>query len=598
MMSRLIVLAGNPNVGKSRLFSRLTGHYAEISNFPGTTVEVQSAPFMDGQLMDSPGVYGLGRFSQDESVALDTILKADVVINVVDATHLPRDLFLTLQLVELGKPLCLVLNMMDALEDLGAEIDVQELSRQLQIPVVPISAKMGQNIDALREVLRGAIAVPGAREKWAPVPDVVGRIDALLFLEEDPEVLKRVGIMPPVGSRERVYLERCAAADRLAQAVWKPPASDSLWQQKLDDIVLHPVWGFVILGLLLLLLYYGMGVVVAGVVVNAGESFLKSEVVQPLEAMSASWLGSSTLSYRLLFGQYGMIRAGLVAVVGLLLPLVTAFNLLLALLEGTGYLPRLAVLLDRFFINFGLNGRAVIPIVLGFGCVTMATLSTRVLATPRERSIATTLLAWTIPCSAQMGVVVGLMSGLGPLYALSYTAIILGLFVAVGTVMDWALPGEATPLFLDMPAWSWPSISDMLVKTEGQVREFLREATPLFLLGTGLIEVAHLVGMLERINRALAPVFQNWLGLPRQATAAFVLGFIRRDFGVAEFYQFHLSPHQILTGSVTLTLFVPCIASTLVILKERGILAGTVIWGGSIAIALCCGIGVAHWWPI
>ncbi|MCL5970991.1 MAG: ferrous iron transport protein B [Firmicutes bacterium] len=598
MASRSIVLAGNPNVGKSRLFSRLTGHYAEISNFPGTTVEVQSAPFMDGQLTDSPGVYGLGRFSQDESVALDAILKADVVINVVDATHLPRDLFLTLQLLDLGKPLCVVLNRMDALEDLGAEIDIQELSRRLKIPIVPISAKTGKNIDAIRNVLRTAISVPEPRFDRESVPGIVDRADALLFLEEDPEVMKQVGITPPVGSRERVYLERRATADRLGRAVWRPPAPDSRWQQKLDDIILHPLLGFVVVGLLLILLYYGMGVVVAGVVVNAGESFLKSEVVQPLGVISAPWLGSSTLGYRLLFGQYGMIRTGLVAVVGLLLPLVTAFNLLLGLLEGTGYLPRLAILLDRFFINLGLNGRAVIPVVLGFGCVTMATLSTRVLTTSRERSIATTLLAWTVPCSAQMGVVVGLMSGLGPLYALSYAAIILGLFVAVGTIMDRMLPGEATPLFLDLPAWSWPSISDILVKTEGQVREFLREATPLFLLGTGLIEVAHLVGLLQRVNRGLAPVFQNWLGLPRQATAAFVLGFIRRDFGVAEFYQFHLTPHQILTGSVTLTLFVPCIASTLVILKERGMLAGTVIWGGSIAIAILSGIGVAHLWPI
>ncbi len=598
MASRLIVLAGNPNVGKSRLFSRLTGHYTEISNFPGTTVEVQSAPFMDGQLVDSPGVYGLGRFSQDESVALDAILKADVVINVVDATHLPRDLFLTLQLVDLGKPLCLVLNMMDALDGMGAKIDVQELARQLKIPVVPISAKTGQNIDAVRNVLRAAIAVPDLRDEWGSVPGVVDRTDALLFFEEDPDVMKRIGSTPPAGSRERVYLERRATADRLGRTVWRPPTSDNRWQQKLDDIVLHPLMGFVVVGLLLILLYYGMGVVVAGVVVSAGESFLKSAVVQPLGAISAPWLGSSTLGYRLLFGQYGMIRSGLVAVAGLLLPLVTAFNMMLALLESTGYLPRLAVLLDRFFINLGLNGRAVIPVVLGFGCVTMATLSTRVLATPRERSIVTTLLAWTIPCSAQMGVVVGLMSGLGPLYAVSYAAIILGLFVAVGTIMDWTLPGEATPLFLDMPAWSWPSISDIFVKTEGQVREFLREATPLFLLGTGLIELAHIVGMLERVTHALTPVFQNWLGLPRQATAAFVLGFIRRDFGVAEFFQFHLTPHQILTGSVTLTLFVPCIASTLVILKERGMLAGTVIWGGSIAIALLCGIGVAHLWPI
>ncbi len=597
-MPRLIVLAGNPNVGKSRLFMELTGHYAHVSNFPGTTVEIRMAPLGSDSLCDTPGIYGLGRFSEDEAVALQTILDADVVVNVVDATHLPRDLFLTLQLCELGKPMCIVLNFMDEVRRNDAFVDGKALAAELGVPVIEGSAATGENMVVLRNQLKETLPVAPPHLRLAMPAGSWSPADSLLFYEEDPVVMNKVGHAPPLGSRERLYMKRREEADGLAQKVWRPPLGPQRWSFRLDAFLLSPMGGALAILLLIAAIYYGIGIVVAGVVVTTAESVLKLYVVGLLEQVTGLWIPRGTIGFQLLFGEYGMIRAGLVAIGGLLLPLVASFNLVLAILEGTGYLPRLATLLDRLFLSLGLNGRAVIPLVLGFGCVTMATLSTRVLSTKRERSIATVLLAWTIPCSAQMGVVVGLMSGLGFGYALSYAVIILGLFVLVGTLMDRTLPGQPTPLLLDLPPLRWPKLRDILLRTEGQVKEFLREATPLFVVGTGLIELAHLFGVLRRVNHFLSPIFQQWLGLPQQATGAFVLGFIRRDFGVAEFYQMHLSPHQVLTGAVTLTLFVPCVASTLVILKERGAFVGAVIWAGSIAVALGCGSAVAHWWPI
>ncbi len=316
---------------------------------------------------------------------------------------------------------------------------------------------------------------------------------------------------------------------------------------------------------------------------------MASAVVPLIAGWLAHLLPVHSVWYRLLVGPYGLISAGLIYLVALLLPLIVAFYLLLAALEDSGYLPRLATMLDRFFLRLGLNGRAVIPLVLGFGCVTMATVTTRMLSSERERTIATILLAWTIPCSAQMGVITGLLAGLGWRYALTYALIIVGLFIAVGTLLDRGLPGRPTPLLLDLPPLRWPSPMNIIEKTRIKVSGFLREAGPLFLLGSGMVELSRISGLLPWLTVKVGPLMEGWLGIPGSAAPAFILGFIRRDFGAVGLYAGGLNAHQVLTGAVTLTLFVPCIASTLVILKERGARQGTAIWLGSIALALVVG---------
>jgi ferrous iron transport protein B len=349
---------------------------------------------------------------------------------------------------------------------------------------------------------------------------------------------------------------------------------------------------------LVVAVYYFVGTVVADTVVNILQSFGMQWVVPLLGDAVARIFLVHSVPYRLLVGQYGVLSAGVLYILALLLPLVTAFYLLLALLEDSGYLPRLATLLDRWFLHMGLNGRAIIPLVLGFGCVTMATLTTRVLETQRERSIATVLLAWTIPCSAQMGVIIGLLSGIGWVYALTYAVTITGLFIAVVSILDRTLPGKPRPLLLELPRLRIPNVSNVLWKTQNKVTEFLREAGPLFVLGSVLVEFGDIIGFFPWLDHALAPFMRFWLGLPAQAVQPFLLGFIRRDFGAAGFYQLGLTPHQMLTGAVTLTLFVPCLSSTMVILHERGMRQGTAIWTGSVAIALIMGGLIARFGPL
>ncbi len=589
MARRTIVLAGNPNVGKSVIFTQLSGRYAEVSNFPGTTVEMLEGWLGPDRLIDTPGSYGLRRFNEEERVALRAIEEADLVVQVVDSTHLPRDLFLTWHLIDAKVPLIVALNMMDELQRQGGTVDTARLEQILEVPVVGVSGLTGEGLPLLRGMIEaGGTVSPKATPLEPPTPGLTP-IRTLLWHEEDAETLRRVGHSPSAGSRASLYSERRGRADRTAEAVFKPPHGPSGLARWLGQVLLTPIGSLVSIGILLTMVYYFIGVVVADVVVSYLEGLMNGVVIPALSSAVGAIVGHGTIIYRLLVGQYGLVSAGLIYVVALLLPLIVAFYLLLAALEDSGYLPRLATMLDRFFLRLGLNGRAVIPLVLGFGCVTMATVTTRILSSERERTIATILLAWTIPCSAQMGVITGLLAGVGWQYALTYALAITGLFVTVGTLLDRTLPGNPTPLLLDLPPLRVPSMMNMLEKTRVKVVGFLREAGPLFLVGSGVIELSQIVGALPWLVSRLTPFMEDWLGIPGTAVPSFVLGFIRRDFGAVGLYAAGLSPHQVLTGAVTLTLFVPCIASTLVILKERGWRSGTAIWLGSIGLALLVG---------
>lgn len=586
---RTIVLAGNPNVGKSMIFTQLSGHYAEVSNFPGTTVDILEGRVGRDHLLDIPGIYGLSRFSEEERVALAALQRADFVVQVVDGTRLPRDLFLTWHLIDAGLPLIVAVNMMDEVRRRDASVDTARMEELLGVPVVPVSALTGEGMTVLKQLVsRGGVNAPQARP-WAGPKSLQSPLDILLWNEEDAELLASTDEAPPPGTRTALYSDRRLRADQTAAQVFTPSKRPDRLRRVLGDWLLTPFGGVAAGILVMVLVYYGIGVVVADQVVSFLEQFMTRAVVPLIAGALSHILPVHSVWYRLLIGPYGLISAGLIYLVALLLPLIVAFYLLLAALEDSGYLPRLATMLDRFFLRLGLNGRAVIPLVLGFGCVTMATVTTRMLSSERERTIATILLAWTIPCSAQMGVITGLLAGLGWRYALTYALIILGLFIAVGTLLDRGLPGRPTPLLLDLPPLRWPSPMNMVEKTRMKVSGFLREAGPLFLVGAGIVELTQITGLLPWLTAKVGPLMEGWLGIPGSAAPAFILGFIRRDFGAVGLYAGGLNAHQVLTGAVTLTLFVPCIASTLVILKERGARQGTAIWLGSIALALVVG---------
>ncbi len=596
---RKVVLVGNPNVGKSLFFAAFTGLYVEVSNYPGTTVAVSSGRMGDDVVLDTPGIYGVSSFNDEEIVARDIVLGADAVINVVDAVHLERDLFLTQQIADMGIPLVVALNMIDEAEARGMTVDAEELSRRLGVPVVPTVAVRGEGVAAVREALghaRTGSTDPGLAARLdALVPTVGSRPEALLVLEGDPYVAGRCGV-EPLAERDPVYAARRRRVNEIAAATITRPGGAGGFRTRLGDALLRPLVGVPVLALALFLMYEIIGVFVAGTVVGLTEETLMQGYVEPfLRGLVQRATGESGVAYELLAGEFGVVTMSVTYILGLLLPLVVAFYLLLSILEDSGYLPRIAALTDRLMNTIGLNGRAIIPMILGFGCVTMAAITTRILGNERERRIATALMALAIPCSAQLGVIIALLAAAGGgAIALAYGGIMVLVFGLLGVVMARYVPGNSTELLIDLPPLRLPRPRNVALKTWRRTVMFLREVTLYFVAGALLLGTLQVTGALRGLQRALAPVTVWWLDLPAEASTAFIMGFVRRDFGAAGLYDLGLGGTEVLVALVTITLFVPCIASVLIIMKERGKAFTTFTWLGSVVLAFAVGGIVAR----
>ncbi len=567
-----IGLAGNPNVGKSVVFNALTGIYVDVSNFPGTTVGIAKGAlkaFPEIEVQDTPGVYGLSRLSEEEVVAEKALMKVDVIINVVNALTLERDLFLTQQLIDYGRPLLVLLNQMDEAEARGRKIDILALEQQLQVPVIPCVAVEDKGI---AEVLEALVYVSyGRRTPELPLPS------DLLTLEQN-----KVEQMRIYGHR-RLYLK-----SYLGQVTCSADCCDTkdlpFHRQNattLGKAFLNPITGSLTLVVVLLALYQIIGVWVAGDLVEVLEGkFMIGMVIPVIEKALQQWIPQGSAWYTILAGEFGLLTMTPRYLIGVLAPLVIGFNLYLSVLEDTGYLPRLAALSDSAMRQVGLNGRAIIPMILGLGCVTMAAISTRVLSSQRERTIATTLLAITIPCSAQLGLIMGMMALAGGFKGwMLYLIILTTLFIGIGSVLNHLIPGTSSGLVIDLPPIRLPRFKNIAQKTWMRSWSFLVEATPLFMIGALLVSLADITGALSWIQNALGGLTQSVLHLPKEAGSAFIMGMVRRDFGLAGFYTLKdiMTPLQMLTSLVVITLFVPCLATATVMLKERG-------WGEGLSV--------------
>lgn len=591
---RKIVLVGNPNTGKSVVFQALTGRYVDVSNFPGTTVDVSVGYRNDDAVIDTPGVYGISTFNDEERVTHDVVLAADVVLNVVNATQLKRDLFLTLQLADMGIPMVVAVNMMDEAEREEIRIDITKLQRLIGVPVVPIAAVENRGMTELFAALDRAKVAP-CDPHWLPRIDIRRpRAAQVIAIENSPG---------PEGEtqREEIYLQRRQRVDGLFQDCVHMTERRSSRAKTLSRWMLRPVTGFPMLLATLFLIYLFIGVFVAQVVVDFMEEVVMDEWLLPtIIGFLEGVLSDGTLLGAVVFGDYGLLTMTVAYILGLLLPLVLGFYFMLALLEDSGYLPRIAALMDRLLIRMGLNGKAVIPMILGFGCVTMAVITTRVLETKRERTIATFLLSLAIPCSAQLGVIAALLAPLGIEYVVFYVVTVFLVYVLVGTLLNKILPGQSSHLFLDLPTLRLPRPGNVLQKTWAKTWHFLKEATPLFAVGSIIITLLDYFGLLITLQASLAPLTEGWLRLPRETATAFIMGVVRRDFGAAGLYDMNLDAVPTVISLITITLFVPCIASVLVIWKERGWKEWIGIVGGTFATAFLVG-GVAarvlEWLP-
>ena len=620
--AKRVALVGNPNVGKSVLFNALTGAYVTVSNYPGTSVEVaRGNATIDGQhfeVIDTPGMYSILPITEEERVAREILLneRPYLVIHVLDARNLERMLPMTLQLIEAELPVILVVNIMDEAARMGLEIDIALLSQHLGIPVIGAATAKKVGVPEIRAAIAGSpcSATPPfrySRLMEGDISEVAALLKgkyllsrkslALLLLQGDDEVAELVRSTEGKGAleveagvkekrferRESFHLDLSMERKEivkgiLAGAFRVPQKRVVTFGERLSRWTVRPLTG---VPLLLIVLYFGLykfvGEFGAGTLVDVLETKGFKELFNPWITEVVKNLVPWVIIQELFIGEYGIITLGIRYAVGIILPIVATFFLFFSILEDSGYFPRLALLVDRVFKTIGLTGRAVIPMVLGFGCDTMATMVTRTLETVRERVIATLLLALAIPCSAQLGVILALLSKAPGALAVWSICLIL-IFLLVGLLAAKVLPGDTPMFYMEIPPMRAPQLSNVLTKTYTRMQWYFIEILPLFVIASILLWLGKITHFLETMVGWMNPVMGS-LGLPKETATAFIFGFFRRDYGAAGLYDLQtqglLNPRQLTVAAVTLTLFIPCVAQFLIMKRERG-------WNVALAIGI------------
>lgn len=610
-----VVLVGSPNVGKSAIFNYLTGSYVAVSNYPGTTVDISTGHFNYGrrrfEVIDTPGMYSLIPLTDEEKVTRLLLgnLVPDIVIHVIDAKNIRRMLPLTLQLIDAGLPVILNLNIMDEARDLGMLIDRLLLEKILGIPVITTSAVERTGLETLKQGVgnyqRTKPKVFSLNEEFEQAIASISsrltrpygfskRITALLLLQGDTmmsDIARSEAAWPEIADtikqlsgQKKGSLEASAAAlrqevtDKIISKVVKQASFERRPTERLagwlGKITRQPVSGIPILCLVLYFgLYQFVGKFGAGYLVD----YLNNSVFIPLINPIAEQLVGSSIPWEwaqgLLVGEYGIFTMGFRYALAIILPIVGTFFLMFAVLEDTGYLPRLAMLVDAVFRYFGLNGRAVIPLTLGLGCGTMAVMVTRTLESKRERLLATFLLSLAIPCSAQLGVVLALLSHNTAAVTI-WSVYMLIVFIAVGWLSAKIVPGSRSAFYMELPPLRLPLVSNVIKKAYSRMVWYLMEILPVFIVTSMVLWAGHHSGVLHTVITWVEPVMV-FVGLPPATAQAFLLGFFRRDYGAAGLYdlaaQGKLTDSQLVIAAIAITLFVPCVAQFAVMVKERGL---------------------------
>ncbi len=630
-----IVLVGNPNVGKSVIFGLLTGKYVTVSNYPGTTVEVSHGNLsLDGKrllIVDSPGVNSFVPMSEDERVTRDILLaeRPHNIVLVADSKNLKRALMLLLQLAEMGLPCILALNMEDEATARGIEIDYRKLEEMLGIKVISTVAPQRKGIPKLKEALLTPNKPKIGTYYGDDIEGYINRISALLpnasisrrslalmilsgddsmrgwFIANlDSDKIKEVeDIRDEAQTKHKEQIaniisrKRIEMSEQIVGAVMKKSSARAgQIAQWIGKWSMHPFWGVFFLLFVLFCFYEFVGKFGAGTLVNFFEEVIFGRYISPGMVKVVRYVIPFTLAQDFFVGQYGMFTMAITYAVAIILPITATFFIAFGFLEDSGYLPRIAVLANSAFSKIGLNGKAVLPMVLGLGCGTMATMTTRILETKRERIIATFLIALAIPCSAQLGVILGMLGPYPVKVAFWWIGAVLSVLVLTGYIASKVVPGEKADFFLEIPPIRVPRMGNILMKTLGRIEWYLKEAVPLFILGTFVLFILDKTSVLKWIENAASPVVVSFLGLPEKTTSVLILGFLRRDYGAAGLFQLSkqglLSTDQVIVSIITLTLFVPCLASFFMIIKERGTKTALLMFSLITTFALLIGGGV------
>ncbi len=542
-----ILLMGNPNVGKSVIFSRLTGVDVITSNYPGTTVGYSQGHMQLGEerveVVDVPGTYTLEPTSEAEEIASKMLDTGDIVINVVDATNLERNLYLTLQLLEHDIPMIIALNMWDDTQHRGIQINIEKLKELLYVPIVPTVAVSGQGIKELVDNITGAAS-----------PDITARSND----------------------------ERWAAIGSIIEQVQQVTHRHHTWPERLSDATVNPLTG----GIIALVILAGAFWIIRFI----GESLIGyvldpifNNLWLPIVLRLSDFLGSGGFFHDILIGKLiggginfveslGLLTTGLYVPLAMVLPYILSFYLVLGILEDTGYLPRLAILVDTIMHRLGLHGYAIIPSMLGLGCNVPAILATRILESKRERFIAATLISIAIPCAALQAMIFGLVGKEGAQYVAIVYGTLFIVWVILGIIINRLARGFSPELLIEIPPYRFPPVRTVFQKLWMRTSGFLKEAIPIILGAVFIINVLYFLGVFDAVAGFTAPVVTGLLGLPKEAVTAIVIGFLRKDVALGMLAPLALTPEQLVVGSVVLAMFFPCIATFVVLIRELGII--------------------------
>jgi len=559
-----ILLTGNPNVGKSVLFSRLTGVQAIVSNYPGTTISYTRGHMKLGEEMaeviDVPGTYTLEPTSEAEEIALRLLDSGDIVINVVNAINLERNLYLTLQLLERGIPMVVALNLWDDTKHRGIDIDLDKLRQLLGVPVIPTVAVTGQGVKELAENIPRATSPqhpPATRdERWATIGKIIEQVQQI---------------------RHRHHT----------------------WRERLADASVKPVSGGFIALAILAASFFVVRFIGEGLI-NYVLDPLFNTLWSPVLSWLSNLMGGTGFLHDIVIGKiiggevdlvqsFGLLSSGLFVPFGMVLPYIISFYFVLGILEDTGYLPRLAVLMDTIMHRLGLHGYAIIPNLLGLGCNVPAILATRILESKRERFIAATLISIAVPCAALQAMIFGLVGARG----IGYVAIVYGtlfiVWIILGLILNHTVKGFSPELLIEIPPYRLPPWRTVLQKLWIRTYGFLAEAIPIILGAILVINVLYILGVFDAIANFTAPVVTGLLGLPKEAVTALVIGFLRKDVALGMLAPLALSSGQLVVGSVVLAMLFPCIATFVVMFRELGWLNMLKAVGVMIVAALVTG---------
>jgi ferrous iron transport protein B len=543
-----ILLVGNPNVGKSALFSRLTGTHIIASNYPGTTVGFTKGYLNLGEeraeLIDVPGNYTLEPSSKAEEVAVEMLKEGDLVINVVDATNLERNLNLTLQLLERQTPVIVALNMWDDTRHRGINIDVAKLEELLGVSVVPTVGVTGQGVRELvrrlseAKVLENARTYSNSDERWARVGDIVSQVQSLSHRHHR-------------------------------------------WYENLEDASSHRVWGIVIALLVLFVTFWFVRFVGEGIIGYVAEPLFEGLWTPLLMKLSLA-LGPGSFWHNVLIGNligggidysqsFGLLSTGLYIALAVVLPYIVSFYLALGILEDVGYLPRLAVLMDTIMHRLGLHGYAIIPTILGFGCNVPGIMATRILESRKQRFITATLISIGVPCAALQAMIIGVVGKQG----MGYVAMVYGsLFISwviIGLILNRVVKGFNPELLVEIPPYRLPPWRVIGEKLWLRVSGFIRGALPIVLGTVLVVNILYTLGVFNAIADITAPVLTGLWGLPKETIAALVVGFLRKDAAMGILASLGLTAKQLVISSTVLAMFFPCAATFVIMARELGV---------------------------